>query len=252
MNEGEIPQYYVEHSHEAIIDPEEWDAVQAEFSRRKALGRQYSGKSVFSAKIICGDCGSFYGSKVWHSNSRYRKTIFQCNHKFKGAARCATPHFDEEDLKRRFIRVWNSLLSGKEDLVDDCRLIQEKLTNTSDIERRIVELTNELEIVIGLTRQCVDNNAHSVQDQSEYAVRYDNYVRRYETIKAEIEKLENEKGNRLVKAEAIRRFASELISAGDQKLVFDDQLFLVTVDTITAHRDGRLVFRFIDGTEVEG
>lgn len=27
INEGEVPQYYVEHSHEAIISPEEWDKV---------------------------------------------------------------------------------------------------------------------------------------------------------------------------------------------------------------------------------
>ena len=26
-NEGEVPQYYIEFSHEAIIDPEEWMAV---------------------------------------------------------------------------------------------------------------------------------------------------------------------------------------------------------------------------------
>ena len=31
VNEGEVPQYYIEHSHEAIIDPQEWDAVQDEF-----------------------------------------------------------------------------------------------------------------------------------------------------------------------------------------------------------------------------
>ena len=30
VNEGEVPQYYVEHSHEAIIDPEEWEQVQAD------------------------------------------------------------------------------------------------------------------------------------------------------------------------------------------------------------------------------
>lgn len=28
VNEGEVPQYYVEHSHAAIIDPEEWERVQ--------------------------------------------------------------------------------------------------------------------------------------------------------------------------------------------------------------------------------
>ena len=32
VNEGEVPQYYIEHSHEAIIVPEEWDAVQEELA----------------------------------------------------------------------------------------------------------------------------------------------------------------------------------------------------------------------------
>ena len=51
VNEGEVPQYYVENSHPAIIDPEEWDLVQAEFSRRKALGSRYSAASVFSCSL---------------------------------------------------------------------------------------------------------------------------------------------------------------------------------------------------------
>lgn len=50
INEGEVPQYYIENSHKAIIDPMEWEAVQDEFKRRKSIGRAYSGKSVFSAK----------------------------------------------------------------------------------------------------------------------------------------------------------------------------------------------------------
>lgn len=41
-NEGEVPKYYIEHSHEAIITPVEWDAVQEEIERRKSIGRAYS------------------------------------------------------------------------------------------------------------------------------------------------------------------------------------------------------------------
>jgi hypothetical protein len=74
-NEGEIPQYYVENSHPAIIDPIEWEQVQAEFARREALGRPYSPKSIFSSKLVCVDCGGFYGQKVWHSTSKYRRVI---------------------------------------------------------------------------------------------------------------------------------------------------------------------------------
>lgn len=43
VNEGEVPQYYIEQSHQPIIDPEEFDKVQAEFVRRKGLGHRYSG-----------------------------------------------------------------------------------------------------------------------------------------------------------------------------------------------------------------
>ncbi len=48
-NEGEVPQYYVENSHPAIIDPAEWKLVQRELERRKAIGRSYSGNSIFSS-----------------------------------------------------------------------------------------------------------------------------------------------------------------------------------------------------------
>ena len=82
VNEGEVPQYYVEHSHEPIITPEEFDKVQTELARRKRISRQYSGKSIFSSRIICGDCGSYFGSKVWNSTSKYRRVIWQYGHTF--------------------------------------------------------------------------------------------------------------------------------------------------------------------------
>ena len=60
-NEGEVPQYYVRNSHPAIIEPEEWDLVQAEMARRKELkqqidqslrerGKQYTTVIRFDAK----------------------------------------------------------------------------------------------------------------------------------------------------------------------------------------------------------
>ena len=79
INEGEVPQYYVEKDHEAIIDPEIFDQVQDELKRRCPGRNRYSGVHVFSGKVKCGQCGSWYGSKVWHSNDKYRRTIWQCS-----------------------------------------------------------------------------------------------------------------------------------------------------------------------------
>ena len=82
-NNGEVPQYYVENHHEGIIDESSFRLMQAEMQKRNADPRSYSGVSIFSSKITCGECGCFYGSKVWHSNDKYRKVIWQCNHKYR-------------------------------------------------------------------------------------------------------------------------------------------------------------------------
>lgn len=111
VNEGEVPQYYVEDSHPAIILPEEWEAVQAEIARRKSRGKRHDCGSPFSGKILCGDCGSVYGSKVWHSNDKYRRVIWQCNSKFKNETKCATPHVDEKILKERFLRALSQYMA---------------------------------------------------------------------------------------------------------------------------------------------
>lgn len=56
VNEGEVPQYYVEDSHPAIIEPWEWEQVQAELERRKNSRNRHRQTSPFSGKILCGDC----------------------------------------------------------------------------------------------------------------------------------------------------------------------------------------------------
>ena len=39
INEGEVPQYYIENSHPAIIDPQIWELTQIEIDRRRAIGK---------------------------------------------------------------------------------------------------------------------------------------------------------------------------------------------------------------------
>jgi len=60
-NTGQILQYYVENNHPAIIDKDMWEEVQIELERRNKIGAQYSSSDTFSSKLICEDCGGFYG-----------------------------------------------------------------------------------------------------------------------------------------------------------------------------------------------
>ncbi|HGS8834641.1 TPA: recombinase family protein, partial [Streptococcus agalactiae] len=87
-NEGELPQYYVENNHEAIIKREVFDLVQVELDK---LEKKRQTNNIFTGRLFCGDCGSAFGSKVWHSTSKYKRTIYQCNAKYKGEHKCQTP-----------------------------------------------------------------------------------------------------------------------------------------------------------------
>lgn len=64
VNEGEKTQYYIENSHPAIVPNEVFEIVQNEVKKRKAIGLKNSSSGIFSSKIICGDCGSYFGNKV--------------------------------------------------------------------------------------------------------------------------------------------------------------------------------------------
>lgn len=247
VNEGEVPRYYVEKSHAAIIHPEKWKIVQIEFKRRKLLGRKYSGKSIFSSRIICGDCGEFYGSKVWNSNNKYRRTIWQCNHKFSNEHKCSTPHIDEEELKLRFIEVFNLLLLNKEEVLQDCRLIQETLTNCEKLELKIQNLSSELQVVSNLIKQHIDENAREILDQSEYVKRYENLSVKYQSLKCELEKAIKKKNKRTEKAELIGSFMFYIIETQNAITEFDKTLWAATVDSVTILKDGTMKFDFKNG-----
>lgn len=104
VNEGEVPQYYVEGNHEGIVSEELFDAVQAEFDRRDDIGERECGAEIFSSKIVCGECGEFFVPKVWYSTNKFRKVIWRC---CRRSEKCACPHLVEAEIKRIFVKAMN-------------------------------------------------------------------------------------------------------------------------------------------------
>jgi hypothetical protein len=141
INEGEVPQYYVENAHPAIIEPAVFELVRQEMLKRKAGENRHSGAGIFASRIKCGGCGSWYGSKVWHSTTKYRRVVYQCNHKFSGGEKCVTPHLTEADIKNAFISAVNIFFTGKEAVIADFTALKTDIFDTrerlNDIDSRI-------------------------------------------------------------------------------------------------------------------
>ena len=189
VNEGEIPQYYVEDNHEAIIDPEVFEMVQREMAKRGKGKKYHSGVHAFSTKIKCGECGSWYGSKVWHSNSKYRKTIWQCNHKFDGDCRCQTPHLTDEEIQLHFLSAVNKLLATKAAVIANGREMQALLFDTTELEAEQAQLLEETQVVSDMVQQAIQENARTALNQTEYQKRYDSLVQRFDRAKTRLEEV---------------------------------------------------------------
>ena len=250
VNEGEIPQYYVENSHPAIITPEVFDIAQHEFNKRKSDGRYTTSGGCFSSKIVCGQCGSFYGSKVWHSTSKYRRTIWRCNSKFKNEEKCQTPHFYEDTLKQVFVDAFNSLIENKVEIISGCGVIVETLTDNIALDNENEKLQYECEVVTELLHRCVDENAHSAINQDEYQQRYTSLVKRHEAAKNRLSQNNEKWLERAAKREQITEFLKTLSNSNTLLTEFDEGLWNATVDTVTVQSANEIVFTFKDGTEL--
>ena len=251
VNEGEVPQYYVEDSHEAIIDPDIWAQVQAELARRRALGRAYSGRSTLCAKLVCEDCGAFYGRKVWHSTDAYKKEIWQCNGKFKDKENhCGTPTFSTEEIQAKFIRAYNQQMRELPRIIEDCKLMQQALTNFSELDAAIEQKTDESEVVAGMVRELVKQNASTAIAQDDYTRKYDGLSRRYNSIISELNKLNAERTLREQKNKSMGLYIRALRKSPQFLTEWNDTLWTVLVEKAIVHRDKSITFVFYNGNEV--
>jgi len=250
-NEGEVPQYYVEGSHPAIIEPGEWDHVQAEFARRKQLSKAYSGKSVLSTKLVCADCGGYYGQKVWHSTDQYRRVIWQCNNKFENEKKCGTPVLDTDTIQAMFIKAYNRLMGSRSQVIADCELMRRSLTDFEAFDAEIARQLEESEVVAELVKVAVKKNASASQSQDEYLKKYNSLNKRYEDAVDKLEKLKAERTLSQQQDNAMSLFIRTLKKNPLVLDKWDDTVWTVMVEKGIVHRDGHIIFVFYNGAEIE-
>ena len=249
-NTGEIPQYYVEGHHEAIIDAKTFQKVQIEMEKRKGLVNQYTGVKIFSTKIRCGDCGGWYGPKVWHSNSKYRKTIFQCNQKFKNECKCQTPHFTEEELKEIFLRALKEAVVEKEELIANIKLMMETICDTTEYRVARQQLLEELERLGSEIERLVMENSRVALDQEEYQKRYDELETKYNRVQEEFDIVDNTIADMKKQEEEFQIFIEILETAEDTITEFDDAMWLGLVDYVTVQNKEDILVTFKGGMEI--
>lgn len=250
VNKGEVPQYYVENSHPAIVDPDEWELVQQEIERRKNLPFKIY-DSPLSARLICGDCGCSYGPKVWHSTDKYRKVIWRCNNKYKDKnQKCSTGFVEEEKVKKLYLEAFSEIMEIKDSVIEDIELVIKELMDV-DYKNQMQDIKDEMHQVSELVDKHIQDNARKESDIKEYMNHYVELAKRYNSLQSDLDKLIRFQVDRDLRAIELRAFIKELKIAPSINLAFDDRLFNLTIEKCVVNKDKTITFHFKNGTEIK-
>jgi len=203
----------------------------------------------FSSKIVCGECGSYYGRKVWHSNDKYRTVIWRCQHKYDNGEPCKTPHVTEDQIKAGFVEEFNRLAADKTTVLEDIRILIDTLTDTKTLDRDEATAISEIEIVAGLIRKLVDENAHAAIDPDEYDRRYNELLARYYNAKARVAEIEERRSARKARTRDLEAFYMVLKMTGPLA-EFDEGIWNVAVESALVYTNGLITFAFPNGCEI--
>lgn len=143
VNNGLAPKYYVEGSHEAIIDKDVFLRVQAEIVRRANIltdGRKrvYSSRYALSSIVFCGHCGDIFRRVKWN-NRGCKSTVWRCVSrvlKKSSGIDCPARTIREEELHAAVVTATNDAWSQKDNILP---VLQQNIREVleSDTEERL-------------------------------------------------------------------------------------------------------------------
>ena len=224
--------------------------VQVEMAKRKVNGTGQSGTHIFSSRVLCGECGGYYGPKLLHSKSKYRRTVWRCNGKYKGDCNCQTPQLYESAIQKAFVDAFNQLYGDRERLTEDYAIILSVLTDTEALDKEAAAQQSECDVALELIRKCVEDNTRAASNQAEYQRRYDALAARYEAAKKRLGEVTEEKQNRAAKQKSLSRFMGDFERCDGLLAEFDEGLWREMVEAVTVHSEKDVAVTFRDGSTI--
>ena len=228
VNNGIVPQYYVENSHDAIIPRELFLQAQEEMAHRE---RGYSSKYALSGIVFCGECGEIYRRVHWN-NRGCRSIVWRCVSRLEEKGKnCISSTINEEVLHQGVVKAINQVLRNKDAFIAALRENIEAVIGEDDIGE-------------------IDNRMGALQSE---LLQLANSKESYDSVVGEINRLRELKG-RMGDIENKRRRVSEAIEYVDMQdgaiLEFDDILVRKLVERVTVY-EGYMVVGFKSGVRVE-
>ena len=260
-NTGELPQYYVENSHPAIIDRLTFQRVQEEMARRSSLKKvstaaktelaKYSGKYVLTELLSCGNCGSPYRRVTW-TRPEGKKIVWRCINRLENGKKFCkdAPTLEESRIHTAVVSAMNEMFSQKslkailQDSIRTALLPENGETSLAAIDSRLSQLREQQYRLLQLA-------AAVGADSTQYDEELKKVSMEFSALVAKRSELEKNKQDTEQADERAEQLAAELEAVDTGITTFDEVTVRQLISAITVLSEEKLLIRFKDGTEIE-
>ncbi len=252
VNEGEVPQYYIEEHHDPIISKEVYALAQAEFERRKGMIGRRNHKRMLSGKIRCAQCGSWFGQKTWHTNTSQKKVVWQCNSKYdKSHKTCTSGNLTKYMVEDMFMIAINKLLKSSTDILETQRLIYDSLFDTSYLQKERKNILAEMEITAELMNRVSLRNEQEEPEEAPYDSEYEVLLLRYVDAKKLKQEIDAKIQDKIDKKVLATEFFEKLKDHKGPLSKFNIDLWNALLYHIDVYSPNDVRFLFRDGSEIK-
>jgi len=260
-NTGELPQYYVENSHPAIIDRLTFQRVQEEMARRSSLKKvstaaktelaKYSGKYVLTELLSCGNCGSPYRRVTW-TRPEGKKIVWRCINRLENGKKFCkdAPTLEENRIHTAVVSAMNEMFSQKslkailQDSIRTALLPGNGETSLAAIDSRLSQLREQQYRLLQLA-------AAVGADSTQYDEELKKVSMEFSALVAKRSELEKNRQDTEQADERAEQLAAELEAVDTGIATFDEVTVRQLISAITVLSEEKLLIRFKDGTEIE-
>lgn len=260
-NNGELPMYYVENNHPAIIERAVFDRVQEEISRRNSkkkvkqvgtkteLGK-YSSKYALSEILYCGNCGTPYRRCTWSKNGK-KKIVWRCISRLDyGKKYCKdSPSIEESILHNAVAEAITQKAHMENADVDRiCRHIKMYQHNqdTSSIfqkQERLKTIQEHINQLTDMDSEAVQNGDFDTQFESLYAEMY--------AIKDELDEFEKSKSKIETATDSIEEMTAVMQGLKNHPVEYNDLVVRQLIECVKVISKDTLHVYFKDGIKIE-
>ena len=221
-NFGEEDKYYVRNHHEPIISEDMFEKAQAMRSRRNGgklsvvPGKRdkYSRKYAFSSLLECGFCGGHLTRRQWHSNSIYKKSIWQCIAASKnGKYNCPdSKGIPEQVIEEAFLESYRLLCRDNKEVVDEFIKRAEQTLGKQNLEKEIKKCKKKINEIKKQRQKLLDNYMNNIIAQDMYEENETTLVREISDVNIQLAQLLEKQKDQKSLEERISDFKEALLN----------------------------------------